>query len=112
MGSRVFIPPRLRQSAFDVTHRDQHSGIHFSINRLQLSAWWPGMTRDIERMVANCPECNPKNGHTVDKWPPAKPFERMHMDFGCIKDVGNLFVVVDAASGWIEAFLCKDRSSQ
>ncbi len=115
MGSRVFIPPRLRQTAFEVTHLDQHTGIHSSINRLQLSAWWPGMTRDIERMVANCPECNrlcPKIDHTVDKWPPAKPFERMHMDFGYIKDVGNLLVIVDAASGWIEAFICKDRSSQ
>ena len=33
------------------------------------------------------------------------------MDWGYVKDVGIILIIVDAGSGWIEAFPCRDRSS-
>jgi len=47
----------------------------------------------------------------VDKWPEAEPFQRMHIDWAYVKEVGNLLVIVDAGSGWIEAFSFKERTS-
>ena len=34
------------------------------------------------------------------------------MDWGYVKDQGNILVVVDAGSGWIEAFPAGNRTSQ
>lgn len=112
----LFIPPRLRQDAFDLCHRDNHSGVQSSINRLKLSTWWPGMDEDIRIMVRNCLFCSKKRPLTeksVDQWKPAtKPFQRVHMDWAYIKQAEcNLLVIVDSYTGWIEAFPVKDRET-
>ena len=114
-GSRVFIPLRLRQRAFHIAHDDSHAGIHSSIKRLKTSSWWPNMSRDIERFVNDCSLCQtsrPRTSHSVDQWPPSFPFQRIHMDWAMIPDIGNILVIVDSGSGWIEAFRCRDRSSE
>ena len=33
------------------------------------------------------------------------------MDWAYIKDQRSLLVIVDAGSGWVEAFICRDRST-
>ena len=113
-GSRLFIPARLRWKAFCIAHSDGHSGVQSTINRLQISAWWPGMAADVAVMVEKCPTCcdtRTRLGKSVNTWPSAKPFERIHMDWAYIKEVGELLIIVDAGSGWIEAFVCKNRTS-
>ena len=113
-GTRVFVPLRLRKRAFQISHGDAHSGIHSSIRRLKISAWWPGMDSDIERFVRQCEVCgrNKFRGQTsVHKWPSSAPFERLHMDWADIPSVGNVLIIVDAGSGWMEAFPTKDRTS-
>ena len=34
------------------------------------------------------------------------------MDWACIQEVGNILIIVDAGSGWIEAFICGDRLTE
>ena len=51
-------------------------------------------------------------GKTVSTWPEAEVWERLHMDWGYVKDQGNILVIVDAGSGWIEAFPAGNRTSQ
>lgn len=114
LGTRLYIPPRLRQKAFEKTHSDRHAGIQSNINRLILAAWWPGLHLDVERMTRLCNICNkirPNIMKTCNKWPNAEPFERMHMDWAYIKDAGNVLIVVDAGTGWIEAFQTHNRST-
>ena len=114
-GKRLFIPPRLREKAFKASHGDSHSGIHSSVRRLKISAWWPNMDSEIERMVRQCSVCKRKRfrgDESVHKWPTANPFERLHMDWADIPSVGTVLIIVDAGSGWIEAFPTKNRSSE
>jgi hypothetical protein len=114
-GTRLFIPPRLRNRVFELCHNENHSGINSTLQRIQLSAWWPGMASYVHDMVSHCDICSKirsKTARTVDTWPEAAPFQRLHMDWAYVKDIGNVLIIVDAATGWIEAFPMKDRSSK
>ena len=114
LGTRLYIPPRLRQKVFDITHSERHAGIQSNIHRICLAAWWPGLSWDVMRMTKQCETCNkirPVLTKSCDTWPKAEPFERMHMDWAFVKDAGNVLVIVDSATGWIEAFLTKERST-
>lgn len=113
-GTKLFIPSRLRQAVFNICHEENHSGIHSSIQRIRLSAWWPGMDKDIQLMVEKCGICRklrPSVSKAVDVWPAARPFQRLHMDWAHVNGVGDVLIIVDAGSGWIEAFPMRDRSS-
>ena len=80
-----------------------------------MMAWWPGIRQDILRYFSKLKECQenrPSLGKTVSTWPEAEVWERLHMDWGYVKDQGNILVIVDAGSGWIEAFPAGNRTSQ
>ena len=51
-------------------------------------------------------------GRTVSAWPEVDVWECLHMDWGYVKDQGNILVIVDAGSGWIEAFPAGNRTSE
>ena len=78
-------------------------------------AWWPGITQDVQHFVSKCKNCQlnrPSLGKTVSKWPEAYVWERLHINWGYVKDQGNILVIVDAGSGWIEAFPAGNRTSE
>ena len=78
-------------------------------------AWWPGISHDVLRYVSKCKECQenrPSLGKTASTWPEAEVWETLHVDWGYVKDQGNIFVIVDAGSSWIEAFPAGNRTSQ
>ena len=54
----------------------------------------------------------PSLGKTVSTWPEADVWERLHMDWRYVKDQVNILVIVDADSGWIEAFPAGNRTSE
>ena len=41
---------------------------------------------------------------TVSKWPEADVWERLHTDWGYVKDNGNISLIVDASTILIKAF--------
>ena len=43
-------------------------------------------------------------GKTVSTWSEAEVREKVHMDWGYVKDQCNILVIKDAGSGWIKAF--------
>ena len=49
-------------------------------------------------------------GKTVSTWPEADVSERLHMDWGYVKNQGNVLVIVEAGSGWIEVFPSGNRT--
>ena len=54
----------------------------------------------------------PSLGKTVSAWPEADVWERLHMDWGYVKNHANILVMVDADSGCIEAFPAGNRTSE
>ena len=113
-GSRVFIPVTYRKQKIENFH-DVHQGISALKNLVKNNAWWPFMDNDIEQFVKNCAECNqhrPRLNDCTDKWSECKPWERLHMDWLYDAEYGNILVIADAGSGWLEAFPCTDRSTR
>ena len=113
-GTRPYIPNRLRRRVIERAH-DTHPGITATQNMTKLVACWPRMTADIKKFVNDCYECSksrPRESNSVDTWPDAKPWERLHMDWAYSQEVGNILILVDAGSGWIEAFVCGTRPTE
>ena len=55
-GSRIIIPPTLQQDMLKKLH-EGHQGITKCRLRAKQSMWWPGLNKQLERIVNNCPTC-------------------------------------------------------
>ncbi|KFD45527.1 hypothetical protein M513_13596 [Trichuris suis] len=67
--------------------------------------WWPGLDRDIERMVSGCLTCqkyqrDPPEVPLVSWNMPSEPWARLHMDLAGPFKGSNWLVTVDAHSKW------------
>ena len=59
-------------------------------------AWWPGISQDVLRYVSKCKEWQenrPSLRKTVSIGPEAEIRERLHMDWGYVKDQSNILVI-------------------
>ena len=111
-GVVPFIPPKLRHLVL-VKALETHPRQNAIDASVRMIAWWPGITQDVQHCVSKCKNCQmnrPSLGKTVSTWPEADVWERLHMDWGYVKDQGNILVIVDAGSGWIEAFPAVNRT--
>ncbi|XP_055522452.1 uncharacterized protein K02A2.6-like [Wyeomyia smithii] len=105
-GIRVYVPPSLRDKVLNELH-----STHFGITRLKTLArgyvWWERIDKNIEDVVRNCSLCQstraePSKVPTHCWETPAKPFERVHVDFaGPFMNV-YFIVFVDAYTKWPE----------
>jgi len=64
-GSRLVIPASMRLDVLDKLHAG-HQGIVKCRARARESVWWPGITRQLEELVKECPVCCKLNKNTVE----------------------------------------------
>ena len=80
------------------------------------TVWWPGIDKDVDARVKNCPECqlHEKSPALAPLHPwewPSRPWARIHIDHAG-PFLGKLFlVVVDAFSKWLEVVIVPSTSS-
>jgi transposase InsO family protein len=55
-GKRIIVPPPLRKTLLGKLHSG-HQGITKCRERARQSIWWPGLSKQLEELVLNCPEC-------------------------------------------------------
>ena len=113
-GVLPFIPPKQRHMVMAKAH-ETHPGKNATETAVRMMAWWPGISQDVLRYVSKCKERQenrPSLGKTVSTWPEAEVWEILHMDWVYVNDQGNISVILDAGSGWIEAFPAGNRTSQ
>ena len=105
-GSRVYIPPILREKVLQELHSS-----HFGISRIKSLArsycWWPNIDKDIENMVINCQSCQETRANPpkvpIHCWEKAEgPFQRVHVDYAGPFMGSYFFILVDAFSKWPE----------
>ena len=105
-GTRVVLPKKLQAAILEELHKD-HAGI-CRIKALARSyVWWPGLDREVEQLVKSCLPCqsvrNAPSVAPLHPWVwPAKPWQRIHVDFAGPVEKRMLMVVVDAHSKWPE----------
>ena len=105
-GSRVIIPPKYRTQLLEQLH-EGHPGI---VRKKALATgyiWWPGMDKEIEQAAKGCTGCqftqnNPQTA-PLHAWEwPARPWQRIHVDFAGPL-LGTMYlVIVDSHSKWPE----------
>ena len=113
-GVVPFIPPKLRHLVLGNAH-ETHPGKNATEASVRMVASWPGITQDVQHFVSKCKNCQmngPSLGKTVSAWTEADVWERLHKEGGYVKDPGNISVIVDAGSDWIEAFHAGNRTSE
>ena len=84
-GLRVVIPGRYRVRLLDDLHQEHH-GICRVKSLARGYFWWPGLDADIVEMVQQCHVCAAlgKSPPGIPLYPwklPAKPWDRIHIDF-------------------------------
>lgn len=109
-GTRVLIPPSLRQEVLESLHA-AHQGVSAMNERAKVSVFWPGITNDIQAIRHTCKECNrtaPSQAKTPAMQPliPTTPFEALACDYFHFKGYYYL-VTADRLSGWTEQIRIK-----
>ena len=55
-GNRLVIPASLQRDILDKLHVG-HQGIRKCRERAKQAVWWPGLSKQIEKLVNDCPKC-------------------------------------------------------
>ena len=105
-GIRVVVPQRFRRKVLDKLHTS-----HFGITKMKQLArgyiWWPAIDQDIEKLAKSCQACmsvkNSPPSSLLSSWVwPAKPWQRVHVDFAGLLFGKTYLVLIDAHSKWPE----------
>ena len=105
-GSRVIIPPKHQAQLLAELH-EGHLGVVMMKALARSYMWWPRIDKAIEEVAKGCTGCqltqnNPKTA-PLHSWElPARPWQRIHIDFTG-PFLGTMFlIVVDVHSKWPE----------
>ncbi|XP_063828984.1 uncharacterized protein K02A2.6-like [Ostrinia nubilalis] len=113
-SNRVIIPKTLQREVLELLHTP-HAGIVQTKAFARGYVWWVDMDREIERIVAECEQCqavrnNPPGDPQV--WiPTEKPWSRVHVDFAGPFQGKTFLVLIDSHSKWLEAEIISSMSS-
>ena len=84
-GSRVLIPSQGRQQILAELHQG-HPGVNRMKGLARMYFWWPGLTKDIEKLVKECAKCQENQSNPavapLEPWTwPTRPWARVHVDY-------------------------------
>ena len=115
-GARVVIPPSLQHQVLEELH-SSHCGIVRTKELARSYVWWPRIDNDIELCVSSCSNCQ-QHRHQPAKAPlhpwewPARPWQRIHIDFAGPFLSSMWLIVVDAHSKWPEVMRMSSTTTE
>ena len=114
-GIRVVVPQKLQGKLLAELHKD-----HLGITRMKSIArnymWWPGLDKEIERLARSCERClavkqkPPVAPLHPWNWP-ARPWQRIHLDFAGPFQGAMFLVCADAHSKWPEVHIMSSTTT-
>ena len=112
--SRVIIPSALRLDVLDKIHTG-HQGIQKCRERAKQAVWWPGLSKQLEDLVRECPTCiKTRKNHAEPLIPssiPERPWQKVGTDLFEYKSQ-EFVLVVDYLSRYCEVGLLKTSTSE
>ncbi|CAB3992860.1 Transposon Tf2-9 poly, partial [Paramuricea clavata] len=83
-GTRIVIPFDLQKPTLELAHQG-HQGIVKTKQLLRQKVWWPGIDKDVDKMISQClpcqaqgPKTNPEPLHMSTM--PTEPWHTLHID--------------------------------
>ncbi|KAH0817241.1 hypothetical protein GEV33_005549 [Tenebrio molitor] len=107
-NNRIVIPSGLRKKLLLSLH-ESHLGVVKMKQIARSYFFWPGINRDVERVVEACEGCGQNQQHPAKtilhnwKWP-KEVFSRIHIDYLGPFLNKHFLVILDAHSKWVEVF--------
>jgi len=114
LGQKFVIPTGLVKKVIRSCH-EHHLGINKTLYLIKKEFWWPDLQGDVMQFINFCEPCRGAKSFAprqVHKWPNCTVWERIHMDWAHDSQIGNILVVVDAGSGWVEAKITNTRRTE
>ena len=114
-GLRVVVPEKLQKKVLAELHLSQ-SGIARMKAIARSYVWWPRLDDDIAELAKSCVACQAvKNAPPVAPlhpwiWP-ARPWQRIHVDFSGPFYHQSFLIIVDAHSKWPEVIPMKSTTA-
>ena len=103
-GNRLVIPAALRKDILNRLH-EGHQGIVKCRERARQAVWWPLLSKQLEEIVQNCPECCKSRSQRAEPLKPttlpSRPCQKVGTDLFEWKKLVYL-LIVDYCSRWIE----------
>ena len=115
-GTRVLIPAPGRADILQELHVT-HPGMSRMKALARSYMYWPGIDKDIERLVSDCATCqehrNVPPSTELHPWEwPDKPWSRLHADFAG-PFLGHMFLIlVDSHSKWMDIYTMSSITSE
>ncbi|XP_055522693.1 uncharacterized protein K02A2.6-like [Wyeomyia smithii] len=108
------IPKALQNRILELSH-EGHPGIVVMKRRLRQKVWWPGMDKEVEKIVKGCKECILVSAQ--DSPEPlkrtTKPWAHIAADFmGPLPSCHNLLVLIDYFSRFIEVIIMREITAK
>lgn len=116
-GTRLVIPKELRNKCIGLANSG-HLGIVGTKQRLRSKVWWPGLDKDVEKIVKSCHGCQLVSAmprpEPLNPTPlPTGPLKQLSIDLlGPLPSGQYVFVVVDYYSRYYEIDIMKDTTSK
>jgi len=111
-GTRLYIPIQFTKVVIEKAH-ETHQGREAMQKNIRSEFWWPNMSVDIINHLSGCVKCaekRPIQKNKLSSWPQSANWERIHIDWAFPPNYGLVFIAVDAATNFIDAIPCSDRS--
>ena len=115
-GLRVIVPPQHQAAVLHLLH-EGHPGVSRMKSLARLHVWWPSIDDDIDMFVKACTNCaetasNPTKV-PLHQWDiPAKPWQRLHIDFAGPYRGKMWMLVVDAYSKWPDVVMMESTTAE
>ena len=114
-GSRVLIPSQGRQQMLAELHQ-AHPGVNRMKSLARMYFWWPGLTKDIEKLDKECAKCQENQSNPamapLEPWTwPTRPWARVHVNYAGPFMNSMFFIVTDAHSKWVKIMKMSSRTS-
>ena len=102
--SRIIIPTSLQKQVLDQIHTG-HQGLNKCRERARQSVWWPGLSKQLQELIANCHTCckasKQRTEPMISSPFPDLPWQKLGMDLFEFNKITYL-LIVDYYSRYIE----------
>ena len=96
LADRIVIPTCLQQDMLSHIHQG-HEGIVKRRSRAHTSVWWPGISKQVNKMIQNCKTCcqnfQIQSEPIIPSILPERPWEKIGTDLFELKDKSYLLLV-------------------